>query len=114
MAGSTHAFRIPASLRHDVEQIFTLTDPFCAEHLDAEYAELVRKLVAKLARKRPSPLARGNLRIWAAGSAEDEVDRRPSSVTRDARARSNVREEFAVACARPAFFRVRGNRRPIL
>ena len=65
MAGFTHALRIPAPLRHDVVQIFTLTDPFCAEHLDAEYAELVRKLVAKLARRRPSPLARGDLRIWA-------------------------------------------------
>ncbi len=62
------SLRVPASLRHDVEQIFTLTDPFCAEHLDAEYGELVRKLVAKLARKRPSPLARGDLRIWAAAA----------------------------------------------
>ncbi len=31
----------------------------------AEYGELVRKLVAKLARMRPSPLVRGDLRIWA-------------------------------------------------
>jgi len=60
--------RIPASLQHDVEQIFTLTDPFCAGHLDAEYGELVRKLIAKLARKRPSPLVRGDLRIWAAAA----------------------------------------------
>ena len=59
------SLRVPASRRHDVEQIVKLTDPFCAEHLDAEYGELVRKLVAKLARKRPSPLARGDLRIWA-------------------------------------------------
>lgn len=66
---STHrSLRIPASLQHDVEDIFKLTDPFCAEHLDAEYAELVRKLVAKLARKRPSPVLRGDLRIWAAAA----------------------------------------------
>ena len=45
-----------------------LTDPFCAEHLDWEYGELVRMLVAKLARKRPSPLSRGDLRIWAAAA----------------------------------------------
>ena len=51
--------RIPAPLRHHVEQLFTFTDPFCGEHLDAEYAELIRKLIAKLARKRPSPLVRG-------------------------------------------------------
>ena len=62
------SLRIPASLQSDVEQIFKLTDPFCAEHLDAEYGELVRKLVAKLARKRPSPLSRGDLRIWAAAA----------------------------------------------
>ncbi len=60
--------RIPAALCHEVAQIFKLTDVFCAEHLDAEYGELVRKLVAKLARKRPSPLARGDLRIWAASA----------------------------------------------
>ena len=62
------SLRIPESLRHDVAQIFTFSDPFCAEHLDAEYGELVRKLVAKLARKRPSPLARGDLLIWAAAA----------------------------------------------
>jgi hypothetical protein len=42
-----------------------LTDGFCAQHLDAEYAALCRKLVAELARKRPSPLLRGDFRIWA-------------------------------------------------
>ena len=62
------SLRVPESLRHDVEQIFKLTDPFCTEHLDAEYGGLVRKLVAKLARKRPSPLVRGDLRIWAAAA----------------------------------------------
>lgn len=60
--------RVPSALRHDVEQIFGLTDGFCAEHLDGEYAFLIRKLVAKLARKRPSPLARGDLRTWAAAA----------------------------------------------
>jgi Domain of unknown function (DUF6398) len=61
-------FRIPGRLRHDVEQIVTLTDPFCAERLDAEYGALIRRLIAKLARKRPSPFERGDLRIWAAAS----------------------------------------------
>jgi len=57
--------RIPEALRHEAQEIFKLTDSFCAEHLDAEYGDLCRKLVAKLARKRPSPLERGDLRIWA-------------------------------------------------
>lgn len=58
--------QIPESLRDDCEEIFKLTNAFCPEHLDAEYGQLCRKLIAKLARKRPSPLARGDLRIWAA------------------------------------------------
>lgn len=59
---------VPVALRPVVEQIAALTDQFCAERLDAEYAALCRKLVAKLARKRPSPLVRGEPRIWAAGA----------------------------------------------
>ncbi len=59
------SLRIPQALRHEAGEILKLTDSFCAEHLDAEYGELCHKLVAKLARKRPSPLARGDLRIWA-------------------------------------------------
>jgi len=65
MARPDNPLRIPETLRHEVEEIFKLTDPFCAEHLDTEYADLVHKLIAKLARKRPSPLARGHLRTWA-------------------------------------------------
>src|SRR5258708_33682167 len=63
---NTNSFNVPESLRHDCQEIFKLTDSFCAEHLDLEYGQLCRKLIAKLARKRPSPLARGDLRIWAA------------------------------------------------
>lgn len=58
-------FRIPEAVRGEAEEIIKVTDQFCAEHLDAEYGELCRKLVAELARKRPSPLLRGDLRIWA-------------------------------------------------
>jgi len=60
--------RVPKCLRDEVGQVFALTDGFCEEHLDGEYADLCRRLVAKLARKRPSPLARGDLRIWAAAA----------------------------------------------
>jgi hypothetical protein len=68
MARPNGSLRIPDPLQQHVEQIFGLTDRFCAEHLDNEYAALVHKLIAKLARKRPSPLARGELRIWAAAA----------------------------------------------
>jgi len=43
------------------------TDAVCLEPLDVEYAGLCWKVVGKLGRKRPSPLTRGDLGIWAAG-----------------------------------------------
>ena len=59
--------RIPAALRDRAQQIIDVTDAACHEHIDDEYGRLARRLVARLARKRPSPLARGDVRIWAAG-----------------------------------------------
>ena len=59
--------RVPEPLRARAEEILALTDAFCVEHLDAEYRELCRRLIGRLARKRPSPLAQGDLRIWAGG-----------------------------------------------
>lgn len=64
----TGGLNVPHALRPDVEQIVALTDGLCDEHLDAEYARLCARLVAKLSRKRPSPLLRGDLRIWAAAT----------------------------------------------
>ncbi len=49
------------------EAIVTITDAVCAEHLNEEYAEYARYLTAALARKRPSPIARGQAKTWAAG-----------------------------------------------
>ena len=63
---SDPAERVPTVLRDEVDQIFSLTDELCTELLDDEYAALCRKLTAKLSRKRPSPLLRRNLNIWAA------------------------------------------------
>ena len=59
--------RVPAAIQPSFDEIVSVTNAFCNEHLDAEYAELCVKVAAKLARKRPSPLARGDRRIWAAG-----------------------------------------------
>lgn len=58
---------IPKSLRQTVDEIEAFTDQFCAERLDAEYADICRRLIAKLARKRPTPLVRGAPKVWAAG-----------------------------------------------
>ncbi len=49
------------------DRIVDLTDAFCRDHLDEEYAVLCRKLADVLARKRPSPLTRGKPESWASG-----------------------------------------------
>src|SRR5918999_3008009 len=63
----TERLRIPVALRDRAQQIIDVTDATCQEHLDDEYGCLARELVARLARKRPWPLVRGDVRIWAAG-----------------------------------------------
>jgi hypothetical protein len=60
--------KVPGAMRLRVAEILVITDQVCVAHLDQEYAELCRVLVARLARTRPSPLARGDVRIWAAGA----------------------------------------------
>jgi len=49
------------------EELTEMTDAFCRDFLNEEYADLCRKLAAALARKRPSPLLRGRLETWACG-----------------------------------------------
>lgn len=64
---ATDALRIPTAMLDRAQAIIAVTDAACHEHLDAEYGRIARRLVARLARKRPSPLIRGDVRIWAAG-----------------------------------------------
>ena len=47
--------------------IIGLTDQFCREHLNDEYAVVCRKLAEKLARKRPTPILSGSPNSWASG-----------------------------------------------
>jgi hypothetical protein len=58
--------KIPKAMRPVAEDIIEVTDLVCAKLLDAEYADLAREVVAKLARKRPSPLLSGRRGTWAA------------------------------------------------
>ena len=46
--------------------VIAQTDAFCGAHLNAECAVLCRELAAAIARKRPSPIVRGQPGIWAA------------------------------------------------
>lgn len=48
-----------------LQVVVGMTDEFCREHLNEEYAVLCRKLAEKLARKRPSPLVGGRPTTWA-------------------------------------------------
>ena len=59
--------RIPAAVRTPADAVIDITDAICNDHLGEEYGRLARRLVGQLARKRPSPLMRGDSRIWAAG-----------------------------------------------
>jgi Domain of unknown function (DUF6398) len=62
--------RIAAALRDRAQQIVDVTDTACREHLDEEYGVLARRLVARLARKRPSPLT---WRGWSKSTASSST-----------------------------------------
>jgi hypothetical protein len=67
MAPITKSERVPKPMQATFDAIVALTDAFCREHLDEEYAQLARQATAALCRKRPSPLATGNRKTWACG-----------------------------------------------
>ena len=57
--------KVPKAWEEFYAGLTAITDRFCRDHLDEEYAELARRAVAGLCRKRPSPLASGNPQSWA-------------------------------------------------
>jgi len=59
--------KVPKKMQATYNTIVALTDGFCQEHLNEEYAQLARQLTAALCRKRPSPLSRGKPNSWACG-----------------------------------------------
>ena len=62
-------YSVPRKMREKYEAVTGITDEFCHEHLNEEYADLCRKMAAILSRKRPSPLESGRTKSWAAGIA---------------------------------------------
>jgi hypothetical protein len=58
---------VPKAMQEKYDEIVAISDAFCNEHLDEGYAALSRKMAATLARKRPSPLAKGRAKTWACG-----------------------------------------------
>jgi len=67
MVRTSKSERVPKKMRAKFDAIVALTDPFCKEHLDEEYAQLARQATAALCRKRPSPLLSGRVNSWACG-----------------------------------------------
>ena len=57
----------PNETEQFVSAIIKSTDTFCDELLNEEYAELCRKMVKKLSRKRPLPFLRGQPKTWICG-----------------------------------------------
>jgi len=58
---------VPQNMQAVYDEVTRVTDDFCKTLLDEEYALVCRKIAAALCRKRPSPLAQGNLTHWVAG-----------------------------------------------
>ncbi len=62
---TTKSLKVPKGWEDYFAGMTAITDRFCAEHLDSEYADLARYAIAALCRKRPSPLAKGAGSTWA-------------------------------------------------
>jgi hypothetical protein len=65
MMTTAQSTKIPKGWEQPYAALTGMTDSFCAEHLNQEYAELARYAIAALCRKRPSPLVNGNAQTWA-------------------------------------------------
>ena len=66
MAKQTKSESVPTAMQSRYQEIVTITEGFCGQHLNAEYAQVCRQMAATLARKRPSPLVSGKANSWAA------------------------------------------------
>ena len=60
-------FKVPKKMLSKYEEIIAITDQVCERYINAEYANLSRKMATALSRKRPSPLERARTKSWAAG-----------------------------------------------
>ena len=67
MAISKKSEQVPKLMQEKFDRITTITDDFAKQHLNDEYAQLIRYATAALCRKRPSPLTTGKDQTWACG-----------------------------------------------
>jgi hypothetical protein len=59
---------VPKAMTAHYQAVIAMTDAFCRQHLNEEYATLARRTVAALCRKRPSPISRDTQPHGHAGS----------------------------------------------
>ena len=64
----TTSEKIPKAMAEIYSAITALTDAFSGKYLNEEYATVIRRVIGALARKRPSPLAKGKANVWAAAA----------------------------------------------
>jgi Domain of unknown function (DUF6398)/Plasmid pRiA4b ORF-3-like protein len=67
MAKTKKSENVPNTMLSKFDAIVAITDDFAKQHLNDEYAQLIRFATAALCRKRPSPLASGKEKTWACG-----------------------------------------------
>ena len=67
MGKGTRSKSVPKNMQARYDQTVALTDEFSQQHLNDEYRELAQSMAAALCRKRPSPVASGQVRSWACG-----------------------------------------------
>ncbi|BAZ38819.1 hypothetical protein NIES4101_47640 [Calothrix sp. NIES-4101] len=67
MAKTKKSENVPNGMQEKFNGIIAITNEFAKQHLNDEYAQLIRFATAALCRKRPSPLASGKEKTWACG-----------------------------------------------
>lgn len=63
----TKGANVPKAMSERYMEVSEIIEAFCSEKMNADFKELCLKALAKLCRKRPSPLASCKARTWAAG-----------------------------------------------
>ncbi|MEO0405788.1 MAG: plasmid pRiA4b ORF-3 family protein [Cyanobacteria bacterium P01_A01_bin.135] len=67
MAKPAKSETVPKAMQEKFDSITAITNEFAQQHLNEDYATLIRQAAAALCRKRPSPLASGRAKSWACG-----------------------------------------------
>jgi hypothetical protein len=86
-----------------INALVALTDAFCRAHLDEEYAQLARQVTAALCRKRPSPLATGNLKTWWTYALCHHTVPDPGKAWQDSKTNHDISTETFVLLNRKSF-----------